>query len=136
MNKKIKRVKVNEKDMTNVSEVIINGKIYVEKGSQSTPCEKLDGMKYVIVRTYSAGVFAGYLKSRNGQEVVMKKARRLWSWSGAASLSQLAQSGTSKPEACKFPEEVDQVELLQAIEILDVTEKAKASIEKVKTWKA
>lgn len=121
--------------MINVNEVVINGKIYIEKTSDNNlSSQLLDGMKYVIVRTYSAGVFAGYLKSRNGQEVILKKARRLWSWSGAASLSQLAQSGTSKPEACKFPEEVDQVELLQAIEILDVTAKAKSSIDKVKTW--
>ena len=36
--------------------------------------------KYQIVRTYSAGVFAGYIESRNGQEVVMSDARRLWYW--------------------------------------------------------
>ena len=84
--------------------------------------------KYVIVRTYSAGVFAGELESRKGQEVVMRNARRLWYWDGAASLSQLAMEGTSKPDNCKFPCEVDRVELLQAIEILDVTEKAKESI--------
>lgn len=113
----------------------VNGVEYVEKGSStSLPAESLDGMKYVIVRTYSAGVFAGFLKSRNGQEVILKKARRLWSWAGAASLSQLAVDGTSKPSECKFPTEVDQVELLQAIEILDVTAKAKASIEGVKVW--
>jgi len=39
--------------------------------------EEFESMKYVIVRTYSAGVFAGYLESRNGQEVVMRKARRI-----------------------------------------------------------
>lgn len=102
--------------------------------SKYLPAESMDGMKYVIVRTYSAGVFAGFLKSRNGQEVILKKARRIWSWEGAASLSQLAVDGTSKPSECKFPTEVDQVELLQAIEILDVTAKAKASIEGVKVW--
>lgn len=90
--------------------------------------------KYVIVRTYSAGVFAGELESRKGQEVVMRNARRLWYWDGAASLSQLATDGTSKPGNCKFPCEVDRVELLQAIEILDVTEKAKESIKGVKVW--
>ena len=89
---------------------------------------------YVIVRTYSAGVFAGELESRKGQEVVMRNARRLWYWDGAASLSQLAMEGTSKPENCKFPCEVDRVELLQAIEILGVTEKAKDSIKGVKVW--
>lgn len=91
--------------------------------------------KYVIVRTYSAGVFAGELESRNGQEVVLRNARRIWYWDGAASLSQLAMEGTSKPENCKFPCAVDRVELLQVIEILDVTEEARKSIEGVPVWK-
>jgi hypothetical protein len=91
-------------------------------------------MKYVIVRTYSAGVFAGNLESRNGREVVLRNARRIWYWSGAASLSQLAVDGTSDPENCKFPVEVDRVELLEAIEILDVTSKAEGSIKAVKVW--
>lgn len=92
-------------------------------------------MKYVIVRTQSAGVFAGELESRTGQEVVLRNARRIWYWAGAASLSQLAVEGTSRPQDCKFPCAVDRVELLQAIEILDVTDKARESIQGVKEWK-
>ena len=92
-------------------------------------------MKYVIVRTQSAGVFAGFLKSRKGSEVVMTKARRLWYWSGAASLSQLAMEGVKNPMQCKFPCSVERVELLNAIEILDVTKAARASIEAVPVWK-
>lgn len=91
--------------------------------------------RYVICRTYSAGVFAGFLESRKGQEVVLTNARRIWYWKGAASLSQLAMEGTSCPNECKFPIAVDRVELMQAIEILDVTEKAKESIEGVPVWK-
>jgi hypothetical protein len=53
--------------------------------------------KYVIVRTYSAGVFAGTLISRKGAEVELTNARRMWYWKGAASLSQLAVEGTSEP---------------------------------------
>lgn len=90
----------------------------------------------VIVRTYSAGVFAGTLESRKGQEVVLTNARRLWFWSGAASLSQLAVVGTSNPSACKFPIAVPRVELLQAVEILNLTEAARKSIESVPEWKA
>lgn len=90
--------------------------------------------KFVIVRTYTAGVFAGTLESRTGQEVVLTNARRLWYWAGAASLSQLAVDGTSKPGDCKFPVAVPRVELLQAIEILDVSDKARESIEGVKVW--
>jgi len=91
--------------------------------------------KYVIVRTYSAGVFAGELEKRIGREVTLRKARRLWFWAGAASLSQLAQSGTSKPDQCKFPEEVDRVILLEAIEILDCTPAARKSVAQVPVWK-
>lgn len=96
---------------------------------------KKQSKKYVIVRTYSAGVFAGFLESRKGQEVVLTNARRMWYWKGAASLSQLAMEGTSCPNECKFPVAVERVELLQAIEILDVTVKAKISIESVPVWK-
>lgn len=92
------------------------------------------GLRYVIVRTYSAGVFAGELESRNGQEVVLINARRIWYWSGAASLSQLAMEGTKDPSNCKFPRKVDKIELLQAIEILDVTNIARKSIEGVPVW--
>ena len=91
--------------------------------------------KYVIVRTVSAGVFAGNIQSRDGQEVILKNARRLWLWAGAASLSQLAQSGTSKPDLCKFPEEVSSVTLLQAIEILDVSATAESLIKSVEVWR-
>lgn len=90
--------------------------------------------KYVICRTYSAGVFAGTLVSKEGQEVVLSGARRLWYWDGAASLSQLAMEGVTKPQNCKFPCEVEVVNLTQAIEILDVTEKAKESIASVAIW--
>ena len=92
--------------------------------------------RYVIVRTYSAGVFAGTFVKRAGQEVVLKNARRIWYWSGAASLSQLAVSGTTSPSNCKFAVPVPTVELLQAIEILDVTPAAKKNIEAVPEWRS
>ena len=85
--------------------------------------------KYVIVRTYSAGVFAGILKARDGKEVILNNSRRIWYWDGAASLSQLAISGTSKPENCKFPEVIAHHELTEAIEIIECTDKGRASIE-------
>jgi hypothetical protein len=89
---------------------------------------------YVIVRTYSAGVFVGWLESKNGKEVVLTKARRLWYWAGASSLSQLAMEGVKRPLECKFPCEVDRVVLLEAIEILDVTEAVRLNIAAVPVW--
>ena len=113
--------------------VIINGKEFVRKDLLEK-AEELDGMPYQIVRTYSAGVFAGYVENRNGQEVTIRKARRLWYWDGAATLSQLAEEGIKKPENCKFPCEMEKVVVTQAIELIDCTERARQSIQAVKVW--
>jgi hypothetical protein len=91
--------------------------------------------KYVIVRTYSAGVFAGILESRTGQEVILKNARRIWYWSGASTLSQLAMEGTKNSAECKFPCEVETVLLLQSIAIIHCTKAAENSIKMVPVWK-
>jgi hypothetical protein len=88
-----------------------------------------------MVRTYSAGVFAGILTQQNGKEAKLTNARRMWYWSGAASLSQLATEGTSNPSGCKFPCEVPEVLLTEVIEIIPMTEKAEASIKAVPVWK-
>ncbi|MCF0120546.1 MAG: hypothetical protein HUJ65_02815, partial [Oscillospiraceae bacterium] len=34
--------------------------------------------------------------------VELTQCRRIWYWSGAASLSQLANDGVRKPDECKF----------------------------------
>jgi len=112
--------------------VTIDGKEYVEKDQEA---KRFDGLEYVIIRTYSAGVFAGYLEKREGQEAHVLQARRLWYWDGAASLSQLAVDGVSKPENCKFPVEVPRIVLTEAIEIIPCTEKARLSIKEVEIWK-
>lgn len=93
-------------------------------------------VNYVIVRTTSAGVFAGEIVRREGKELELKNARRLWRWSGAASLSQLAMEGVKKPTECRFPCEVISVTLTEATEILPCTERARRSIMEVPIWKA
>ena len=92
-----------------------------------------------IVRTFSAGVFAVSgidNRSKNGKRGSLRNARRLWYWDGAASLSELAEMGTSKPDTCKFPVAVDNIEVTEIIEVLPVSAKAEASINAVKVWKA
>ena len=89
---------------------------------------------YVIIRTYSAGVFAGVLESRKGKEAKLSNARRLWYWDGAASLSQMANEGVKVPQNCKFAMPVTVI-LTEVIEILAVTNEARKNIEAVPTWK-
>lgn len=107
--------------------VVINGVEYTRRETVTK--------NYVIVRTRSAGVHAGELISRNDMEVELKNARRIWYWDGAASLSQLAMEGVSKPENCKFPCEVTKITLTEAIEIIPCTPKAQNSIQGVPIWK-
>lgn len=116
-----------------IETIQINDEIYIKKSDVDMP-EKPDG-DYVVVRTYSAGVHAGYLKSREGKEVVLTNARRLWYWDGAATLSQAAGEGISTPDKCKFPAAIAEITLLEAIEIIPCTAKAKEIIEGVAAWK-
>ena len=91
--------------------------------------------RYCMVRTYSAGVFAGTIQSRDGEECLLTDARRIWYWDGAASLSQLATEGTSAPGKCKFPTPVPEVLLRGVIEIIPISDAARQSIESVPVWK-
>jgi hypothetical protein len=91
--------------------------------------------KFVVVRTYSAGVHAGYLKSRKGMEVELTDSIRIWKWEGAFTLSQLAMEGVTKPNDCRFSMPVDSILLIQAIEIIPTTPQAQKSIQGVKPHK-
>ena len=92
--------------------------------------------KDVIIRTRSAGVFAGQLESLKDNTATLTNARRLWYWSGAASLSQLSVEGVKNPGSCKFPVTVPSVILPEVIEVLPVSAKARASIDSVPVWSA
>ena len=119
---------------TSVNEISINGVAYVRKDQVKEMPVVIENM--VIIRTQNAGVFMGELVSRDGQEVELKNARRLWMWYGAASLSQLAMEGVSRPRECKFPVAVSKIVLTQVIEIIQCTAKALASVQEVPVWKA
>lgn len=58
--------------------------------------------KYCIARCYSAGVHAGEVISVDGENVILKDSRRLWSWEAkdGIALSGVAQHGI-KAKSCK-----------------------------------
>jgi hypothetical protein len=83
--------------------------------------------KPVIVRTFSAGAHFGYLTGRDGREVTLEKSRRLWRWYGAWTLSEIATAGLdAKKSRVAAPVSIV---LTEAIEIIDCTPEAVASIE-------
>lgn len=88
-----------------------------------------------VVRCAQAGVFFGQIKERNGDEVTMINARKLWYWEGACAVEQLAVDGTKKPGDCKFTVMVSEMALTGVIQILACTDKAAESLAAVREWK-
>jgi len=116
----------------------LNGVTYIREDSVNTnaPSKDLDGMQYVVIRSRDSGCHAGYLKSEDGTTITLANSRRLWYWSGAASLSQLAMEGVSSPKDCKFPCAVDEISIYSVCEKISTTSVAQKSIEGVKVWKS
>lgn len=96
-------------------------KVQTQKGATS-----LIG-QYVIIRTYSAGVWAGYLKEKVKNEIYLTEARRMYKWVNieGISLSGIALNGLSKESNICAPVPIV---WLEAIEIIPCSEKAKKSI--------
>lgn len=126
---------------TKINEIEVNGVKYVPKDSiAQVAAYDTNGLPYVIVRAYGAGVFAGYLakeeETPNGTKCTLRNVRRLWYWDGAASCSDLARKGVSKPQNCKFPAPITEARISNCIEVLPATDIARKSIEGVKIWEA
>lgn len=91
--------------------------------------------KKVIIRGDRSGVFFGTLESKDGREVELSNCRRLWYWDGAASISQIAVDGVSKPNNCNFTVTVPTILIEDVIEVIPCSDKAIKIIEGVKVWK-
>ena len=102
---------------------------------------KSKSLPFVIVRSHTAGVHAGYRLSRDGDTVILKDSTRLWQWCGA-SLSQVAVEGPAPSGTGggtnKFGLELPINEIVspQGFEIMHCTPEAKAKILEVPKWRA
>lgn len=90
-----------------------------------------------ILRSPDAGVFYGEIKNEidSSRIVTLNNARQIWYWEGAATLLQLAKTGTVKPEKCKFTITVDEITICNVSEIIPCTDIAMESIDSVEEWK-
>ena len=92
--------------------------------------------KKVIIRADRAGVFFGTLTEKDGDEVLLTNARKLYYWNGAAAIEEIANIGTKKPKDCKFTVVVKSITIMQVIQILPCTGEAIKVIENVPEWRA
>ena len=115
--------------------IMIDDVEYVRSDKAQAVAEPVDGMQYCIIRCCHAGVHAGFVKERDGQEVTLLKTRRLWRWHGKT-LSGLATEGTTNVDSCKYSPEIPEIQVLDACEIIPCTEAGIKSIrEEVPAWK-
>ncbi len=77
--------------------------------------------KFVLVRTYSAGVHFGTLVDRDKTEVLLENAKRIWSWEGAFSLSEIAKTGLNL-EKSKISVSVEKIILTEATEVIVISD--------------
>lgn len=84
--------------------------------------------KYVLCRCYSAGVHTGELVTVNGDTVILRNSRRLWSWKckQGIALSGIAQFGLER--GAKVDTLNPEIALTGVIEIIPMTEAARESI--------
>lgn len=126
---------------TTINEITINNEVYVLKSSikSSEMACNIDGLKPVLIRSYAAGVHYGYLKEEKfteaGKVVVLVNTKRIFYWSGAASLSQLALEGVKNGDKCKISVALPEDEIVNVIETIPLTKAALENLNGVKTWK-
>ena len=87
--------------------------------------------KFVIARTRSSGVHFGTVAECSGTEVILKDARRLWSWSGAFTLSEVSQKGIGNGKiSCPVPE----IYLPETIELIPCSSEAAKNLDGQKVF--
>jgi hypothetical protein len=130
-----------KKQTTEIStdSAFINGAEYVPKNGQVAFHQSIEGLPYVMIRTYSAGVHFGYLKKKEntlaGIEVTLANAQRMRSWTGAMDLSQLATEGSKSPNTCKPSVVIPEITII-AIEIIPITDVAAKQLQEMTVWKS
>ncbi len=91
--------------------------------------------KKVIVRADKAGVFFGTLSKKKGTEVQLKNVRKLYYWSGANAIEQIALEGVKNPENCKFTVTNEEATVSNYIQIITCTNEAIENLESTVEWK-
>jgi len=96
----------------------------------------VDGLRYCVIRTYSAGVHIGFVKEfgeKHPQHAKLLKSRRLHYWDGACSLSQVALDGVSNNS--RIAMELPEIELTDVIEVIPCSASAAKFFQGAKAWK-
>lgn len=84
--------------------------------------------RHCLIRTYSAGIHAGIVKTIDNMEVLLEDAQRIWYWDEAFTLSAVATKGIGK--GSRVAKKIKEIYLTQVIEFIPTTEEARKSYDK------
>ena len=84
----------------------------------------IDPGKYVVVRTYSAGVHCGVLEARLGREVVLADARTLTSWNLDGIHGHVSNVAAVGPVRGVATKPVPRLVVTEAIAVMETTAQA------------
>lgn len=83
--------------------------------------------EYVVVRTVSAGVHVGIVQELDKDICMLSSSRRIWSWEGAFTLSEISKNGLAKTS--KLSITIDEIYLTGVVEIIPCTYTARRILE-------
>lgn len=101
-------------------------------GQAASPVTQYPIGSKVIIRARDAGVHFGTLQSVDGRTVRLTKSRRMWRWWSAGdeiSLSGVARHGLADRSEVRIAGEVAEISILDACEIIAMTDTAISSLE-------
>lgn len=90
--------------------------------------------RYALVRGDRSGVFCGVVVSEEDRVVELTDCRHIWYWAGAANVAEMSLTGVARPAECKIIAPVARLRVLDAIEVVDCTPEAEASLRAVPVW--
>ena len=100
--------------------------------------KKKQKSKYVVVRTYSAGVFVGESLNydlKNASVITLSKSRRIWSWSGGRlSLHEMAIHGVGSGSRVSEELTTDHV-VNGVIEVIECSAEGGAALRSVPAYR-
>ena len=93
----------------------------------------MNNEKYVVVRSNMAGVYCGTLKNKNGTEVVLANARKIYSWQGAYTVEDIAVKGLNA-EASQITVSVKEIIIDDVCQVLPTTNTAQKILTEAAAW--
>lgn len=111
--------------MSKPETIMFDNTKYVRTDAQSTPAAGPRG-PLVLIRSRDSGVHVGELLGREGTEVRLANARRIWYWKGAFTLSEVSQNGVAVGSRISIP--IPEITVLGVCEVIQVSTKAVPSL--------